>query len=83
MADASGRVVGIGRGAAFQMGVWAVVMDHVVAKWEGRLEPDDILLTNDPYGGMGQSGFRAEVEENLRRLAPAQLPPSPAEQAAQ
>ena len=33
--------------------------------------------------GMGESSFRAEVEENLRRLAPAQPPPSPAEQAVQ
>jgi hypothetical protein len=32
---------------------------------------------------MGESGFRTEVEENLRRLAPASPPPTPAEQAAQ
>ena len=58
-------------------------LNGVVVKSHGGTDAVGFAQAIKVAAGMGQSGFRAEVEENLRRLAPAQLPPSPAEQAAQ
>ncbi len=58
-------------------------LNGVVVKSHGGTDAVGFAQAIKVAAGMGQSGFRAEVEENLRRLAPAAPPPSPAEQAAQ
>jgi glycerol-3-phosphate acyltransferase PlsX len=58
-------------------------LNGVVVKSHGGTDAVGFAQAIKVAAGMGQSGFRAEVEENLRRLAPSQLPPSTAEQAAQ
>jgi N-methylhydantoinase B len=39
--------------ASFQVGQFHVVIDEVRRRWGNDLAPGDILLTNDPWGGMG------------------------------
>ncbi len=52
LCDARGRVIGQGYAAPFQLGFFMEVMAHLVPKYEGRLAPGDLLITNDPYGGI-------------------------------
>jgi glycerol-3-phosphate acyltransferase PlsX len=58
-------------------------LNGVVVKSHGGTDAVGFAQAIKVAAGMGESSFRAEVEENLRRLAPAQPPPSPAEQAVQ
>jgi glycerol-3-phosphate acyltransferase PlsX len=58
-------------------------LNGVVVKSHGGTDAVGFAQAIKVAAGMGESSFRAEVEENLRRLAPAPPPPSPAEQAAQ
>lgn len=58
-------------------------LNGVVVKSHGGTDAVGFAQAIKVAAGMGESSFRAEVEENLRRLAPAPLPPSPAEQAVQ
>jgi glycerol-3-phosphate acyltransferase PlsX len=60
-----------------------VGLNGVVVKSHGGTDAVGFAQAIKVAAGMGESGFRAEVEENLRRRAPAAPPPSPAEQAAQ
>jgi len=54
-------------------------LNGVVVKSHGGTDAVGFAQAIKVAAGMGESSFRAEVEENLRRLAPAQPPPSPAE----
>lgn len=58
-------------------------LNGVVVKSHGGTDAVGFAQAIKVAAGMGESSFRAEVEENLRRLAPAPPPPSPAEQAVQ
>ena len=58
-------------------------LNGVVVKSHGGTDSVGFAQAIKVAAGMGESGFRTEVEENLRRLAPASPPPTPAEQAAQ
>ncbi len=58
-------------------------LNGVVVKSHGGTDAVGFAQAIKVAAGMGESSFRAEVEENLRRLAPAQPPPSPAETAVQ
>ena len=58
-------------------------LNGVVVKSHGGTDAVGFAQAIKVAAGMGESGFRTEVEENLRRLAPASPPPTPAEQAAQ
>jgi len=58
-------------------------LNGVVVKSHGGTDAVGFAQAIKVAAGMGESSFRAEVEENLRRLARAPTPPSPAEQAAQ
>jgi N-methylhydantoinase B len=50
--DAQGRVVGEGA-APFQIGIFMVVLETVLRKFNGSFSPGDVILVNDPYSGMG------------------------------
>jgi N-methylhydantoinase B len=50
--DARGRVVGEGA-APFQVGIFMVVLETVLRKFNGSFNPGDVILVNDPYAGMG------------------------------
>lgn len=52
LADARGEVIAQGTGTLFHMGYAKAVMPFVLAKWDGRLEPGDIVAVNDPYQGL-------------------------------
>ncbi len=58
-------------------------LNGVVVKSHGGTDAVGFAQAIKVAAGMGESGFRTEVEENLRRLAPASPRPTPAEQAAQ
>jgi phosphate acyltransferase len=58
-------------------------LNGVVVKSHGGTDAVGFAQAIKVAAGMGESSFRTEVEENLRRLAPASSPPSPAEQVAQ
>ena len=50
--DAQGRVVGEGA-APFQIGIFMVMLENMLAKFAGSFRPGDVILVNDPYAGMG------------------------------
>jgi len=50
--DAEGRIVGEGA-APFQIGIFMVVMESLLRKYDGTFKPGDVILVNDPYAGMG------------------------------
>jgi len=58
-------------------------LNGVVVKSHGGTDAVGFTQAIKVAAGMGESDFRTEVEENLRRLAPASPSPSPAEQVAQ
>ena len=58
-------------------------LNGVVVKSHGGTDAVGFAQAVTVAAGMGESGFRAEVEENLRRLAPAIAAAAPAEQAVQ
>lgn len=51
--DARGKIMGPGYAAALQMANFAEVMGALFRKWEGRIAPGDLFLTNDPLNGSG------------------------------
>jgi len=51
--DAQGRVVGHGFAAPFQLAVLDEMMAHVVAHYGEDFAPGDVVITNDPFTGMG------------------------------
>src|SRR5918995_7053719 len=53
LTDASGRLITQGQGVTGFIGMLTTSVEAVLAKWEGRLEPGDIVITNDPYIGGG------------------------------
>jgi N-methylhydantoinase B len=52
LVDAHGRVIAQGQGAGFHLGYIRGVMPALLAKFQGKLRPGDILASNDPYGGL-------------------------------
>lgn len=50
--DTKGRVVGEGA-APFQIGIFMVVLESIMARFDGALRPGDVIVVNDPYAGMG------------------------------
>ena len=50
--DRLGRIVGEGA-SPFQSGVFATVVKNILAKYGDTLRPGDIIITNDPFIGMG------------------------------
>ena len=53
LTDARGRLICQGQGVTGFIGMLSTSVDAVLEKWEGRLEPGDIVITNDPYIGGG------------------------------
>lgn len=51
--DSRGRVIGQGFGAPFQLAVFDEVMTNVVQKYDEDFNAGDVIITNDPYAGMG------------------------------
>jgi N-methylhydantoinase B len=51
--DEWGRFFDSGYTFPLQLVVFDVAVRHVLGKWEGRLDPGDVILLNDPYSGMG------------------------------
>ena len=51
--DGQGRLIGPGYAAPFQLAIFLEVMAGVIRKWHGTFRPDDVLVVNDPYAGMG------------------------------
>lgn len=49
--DTKGRVVGEGA-APFQIGIFMVVLESIMARFDGALRPGDVIVVNDPYAGM-------------------------------
>ncbi len=52
LVDARGRVISQGHGAGFHLGYIRGVMPALLEKFGGKLQPGDILASNDPYGGL-------------------------------
>jgi N-methylhydantoinase B len=53
LTDAKGRLVTQGQGVTGFIGMLTTSVEAVLEKWSGRLEPGDIVITNDPYTGGG------------------------------
>lgn len=53
LTDARGRLICQGQGVTGFIGMLSTSIDAVLEKWHGRLEPGDIVVTNDPYIGGG------------------------------
>ncbi len=53
LTDARGRLITQGQGVTGFIGMLSTSVEAVLEKWEGRLAPGDIVVTNDPYTGGG------------------------------
>lgn len=51
--DYKGRVIGQGFAAPFQLAVFEEMMSHIRARFPDGLAEGDVVITNDPFGGMG------------------------------
>lgn len=51
--DMHGRIVGQGFAAPFQLAVLEEMVRHVVAHYGDDFAPGDVIITNDPFTGMG------------------------------
>jgi N-methylhydantoinase B len=51
IADEQGRILAQGFAIGLQIGYVKGVMPQVLNKFAGKLEPGDIVISNDPYGG--------------------------------
>jgi len=51
--DGQGRPTGLGYAAPLQIATFMELMPYVLKKWGGKLKAGDVILTNDPYAGMG------------------------------
>src|SRR5487761_518112 len=52
--DGNGRLIGPGYAAQFQLAAFMDLMSHLLAKWpKDHLRYGDVIMSNDPYAGMG------------------------------
>lgn len=51
--DANGRMIGQGFAAPFQLAIFEELMKHVIATYGTDFRQGDVIVTNDPYSGMG------------------------------
>jgi N-methylhydantoinase B len=54
LCDRHGQVIAQGLTLAVQLGAFPDAMQHLTAKYKGRMQPGDIFIMNDPYGAGGQ-----------------------------
>jgi N-methylhydantoinase B len=54
LCDRRGEVVAQGLTLAVQLGTFPTMMQYLLEEFEGRMEPGDIFISNDPYGYGGQ-----------------------------
>jgi N-methylhydantoinase B len=54
LCDRNGQVIAQGLTLAVQLGAFPDAMHHLVKTYEGRMQPGDIFIMNDPYGAGGQ-----------------------------
>ncbi|MEA2365209.1 MAG: N-methylhydantoinase [Thermoleophilaceae bacterium] len=54
LCDRRGEVVAQGLTLAVQLGTFPTLMQYVLEEFDGRTEPGDIFIANDPYGCGGQ-----------------------------
>jgi N-methylhydantoinase B len=54
LCDRRGEIVAQGLTLAVQLGTFPTIMRYVLEEFEGRTEPGDIFIANDPYGCGGQ-----------------------------
>jgi len=48
--DTEGRV--IAQAIPYGLGYFTAVMPHIIAKYRGKFRPGDVIISNDPYGGL-------------------------------
>ena len=48
--DPEGRV--IAQAIPYGLGYFTAVMPHIIAKYRGSFRPGDLIISNDPYGGL-------------------------------
>src|SRR6266852_276878 len=48
--DPEGNV--IAQAVPYGLGYFTAVMPHIIKKWRGHLNPNDMIVSNDPYGGL-------------------------------
>jgi N-methylhydantoinase B len=48
--DPEGRV--IAQAIPYGLGYFTAVMPHILSKYRGRFRPGDVIISNDPYGGL-------------------------------
>jgi len=48
--DPEGRV--IAQAVPYGLGYFTAAMPHILRKYKGRFRPGDVIVSNDPYGGM-------------------------------
>lgn len=48
--DPEGRV--IAQAVPYGLGYFTAAMPHVLKKWGGKFRPGDVIVSNDPYGGL-------------------------------
>jgi len=48
--DPEGRV--IAQAIPYGLGYFTAVMPHIIAKYQGKFRPGDVIISNDPYGGL-------------------------------
>lgn len=53
LCDGDGRLIGQGYAAPLQLAHFMEVMSSILEKWGDALHEGDVLITNDPYAGMG------------------------------
>ncbi|MGE0383351.1 MAG: hydantoinase B/oxoprolinase family protein [Gammaproteobacteria bacterium] len=51
LADASGRIVGLGQSFTMASTVYMTLLPRVLEKFHGTFRPGDVILANDPYSG--------------------------------
>jgi len=53
LTDARGQILAQGQGVTGFLGTLTQAVEEVRRKFDGRIFPGDIFITNDPYGGGG------------------------------
>jgi N-methylhydantoinase B len=48
--DPEGRV--ISQAVPYGLGYFTAVMPHIMSKYRGKFRPGDVIISNDPYGGL-------------------------------
>ena len=54
LCDRNGQVIAQGLTLAVQLGAFPDAMQHLTKKYQGKIQPGDIFIMNDPYGSGGQ-----------------------------